>query len=71
MIKRGLYKLELSGEDAVIVYRTDKNIGRIGVVYSNKLKLFEYYLSYTIPNYIINESRQMITKQGGRDHEQS
>lgn len=69
MKKRELYKLELCGDtshqktsrDCVIVYRTDKNIGRIGFVYADSWRWSDN-ACYTIPVYILKEAREMIKK---------
>lgn len=51
------YRLELC-ESAVIIYRTDNNIGRIGLVFPDRIKK-EYY-SLPIPAYIVTQARQML-----------
>jgi len=51
MANRKLYRLEKDGDDAVIVFRTDKNYGRLGVVYPSGLVRGEYP-PYNIPEYI-------------------
>lgn len=66
-MKRKLYKLELCGDtsqqennrDCVIVYRTDRNIGRIGFVYADSWRWSDN-ACYTIPDYIMKEARKMI-----------
>ena len=57
MANRKLYRLEPSG-DGVIVYRTDHNYGRQGVVYSDRVR-FEY-TPYRIPQYIQDECRAIL-----------
>lgn len=57
MKKPELYRLEKS-DDAVIVYRTDNNYGRQGVVYKNTIR-FEY-TPYLIPKYIIDKCRELL-----------
>lgn len=57
MKNRKLYRLEKSN-DAVIVYRTDNNYGRQGVVWSDFIR-YEYS-PYFIPNYIIKECRNLL-----------
>ena len=68
-MKRETYKLELCGETShqknnrgtVIVYRTVRNIGRIGFVYSDTWRHSDNAM-HTIPDYIIKECRAMIEK---------
>ncbi|MCK5610706.1 hypothetical protein KAR91_53025 [Candidatus Pacearchaeota archaeon] len=66
-MKRELYRLELCGETSyqktnrhcVIVYRTDRNIGRIGFVYVDSWRHSDNNC-YTIPDYIQKEARALI-----------
>ena len=68
-MKRDTYKLELCGKTAhqkdnrgtVIVYRTVRNIGRIGFVYANSWRHSDNAM-HKIPNYILRECREMIEK---------
>lgn len=57
MKKPELYKLEKC-EDAVIVYRTDNNYGRQGVVFKHMIR-YEY-TPYLIPKYIIAKCHEML-----------
>lgn len=57
MKKRDLYHLAVES-DAVIVYRTDNNIGRIGVVFKNGTIRNEY--SEEIPAYIYAECLTLL-----------
>ncbi len=57
MKKPELYKLEKC-EDCVIVYRTDNNLGRQGVVFKTFVR--REYTPYIIPKYIIQKCRQLI-----------
>jgi hypothetical protein len=57
MKKSELYRLEKS-DNAVIVYRIDKNYGRQGVVYADYVR-YEY-TPYMIPQYIISKCREML-----------
>jgi len=57
MKNRELYKLELC-DDCVIVYRTDKNIGRIGIVFADRF--INEYNHYIPPQYILKECREML-----------
>lgn len=58
MKKPELYRLEKCN-DAVIVYRTDNNYGRQGVVYKDLIR-YEY-TPYAIPRYIIKKCLEMIS----------
>jgi len=58
MANRKLYKLELC-EDAVIVYRTDNNYGRQGVVFRNG-NIRKEYTTYVIPKYIETECHNIM-----------
>lgn len=58
MANRKLYRLELN-DNAVIVYRTDNNFGRQGVVFSDGSVCLEY-TPYTIPQYIIKEALAIL-----------
>lgn len=58
MANRKLYTLEKCG-DAVIVYRTDNNYGRQGVVYKNGHVRLEY-TPYAIPKYIQKEALNIL-----------
>ncbi len=66
MKKPELYKLEFCEDkvtpinNAVIVYRTDKNLGRQGVVYKNTIR-YEY-TPFSIPLYIIKECHKILTQ---------
>lgn len=58
--KRNLYRIELSKDkDCCIVYRTDNNYGRQGVVFKNGQIRFEY-TPYKIPKYIYNECIELL-----------
>ncbi len=59
MANRKLYSLELSGSDAVIVYRTDNDYGRQGVVFKSGSIRLEY-TPYAIPAYIERECRRIL-----------
>ncbi len=59
MANRRLYKLELNSE-AVIVYRTDNNYGRQGVVFSNGSVRIEH-TPRTIPQYIKREALAILS----------
>ncbi len=59
MKKRELYRLEKSGDDAVIVYRTDNNYGRQGVVFRSGGVRLEH-TPFTIPQYIKKEALQLL-----------
>ena len=52
-MKRKLYKLIPDGDDAILVYRVDKNIGRLGVVFKNGDSRLDRW-SAVIPGYIYN-----------------
>ena len=60
MAKRSLYRLELDIDDydSVIVYRTDNNYGRQGVVFMDDIRLEHH--PREIPDYIIREARRII-----------
>lgn len=59
MANRALYALELSGDDAIIVYRTDNNYGRQGVVFKSGLVRLEY-APHRIPQYIRGECKRIF-----------
>jgi hypothetical protein len=62
MTKRNLYRLELGvNKDCVIIYRTDRNLGRIGVYFKDKSFRHEYYSSIHIPKYIFNECNNLLS----------
>lgn len=56
MKKSSNYNLEMC-DGAVIVYRTDRNIGRIAVVFKDSIRL---ETSYKLPNYILNKAKGMM-----------
>ena len=58
MANRKLYKLELNN-NAVIIYRTAKNIGRQGVYFNNGIYRREYN-SRPLPQYIINTCKNIL-----------
>ena len=58
MKKREIYRLQLDG-NAVIVFRTDPNRGRQGVVFGDGTARSEYNQS-TIPKYIRDEAKQLM-----------
>lgn len=59
MANRELYRLVKDGDDCVIVYRTDHNYGRQGVVYIDGHSRVEYY-PYAIPDYIREECKNIL-----------
>jgi len=59
--KRYLYRIE-KFDDCCIVYRTDNNYGRQGVVYKNGQTKLEYTL-YKIPYYIYKECLELLNNQ--------
>ena len=58
MANRKLYKLELVG-DSVIVYRTDNNYDRQGVIFKDSSVRLEY-TPYAIPKYIKREALAIL-----------
>jgi len=58
MANRKLYKLELSG-DAIIVYRTDNNYGRQGVIFKDGT-IRKEYTPYALPQYIQREAFNIL-----------
>jgi len=58
MKKRYLYRIEQIN-DCCIVYRTDNNYGRQGIVYKNG-SIKKEYTPYTIPNYIVKECLNLL-----------
>lgn len=60
MANRKLYRLERSGADAVIIYRTDNNYGRQGVIFKNGDVRLEY-TPYSIPQYIKREALAIMS----------
>ena len=58
MANRELYRLE-KNSTGVIVYRTDNNYGRQGVVFSNGYVRLEY-TPYAIPKYIQKEALNIL-----------
>lgn len=59
MANRKLYRLERSGT-AVIIYRTDNNYGRQGVVFPSGHVRLEY-TPYAVPQYIQREALAILT----------
>lgn len=68
-MKRHLYNLVLddAGLDkpAVLVFRTDNNIGRIGVVFRFNVRYDQR--KPEIPKYIIQEARELLFKSAQKD----
>lgn len=58
MANRKLYSLEKC-IDAVIIYRTDNNYGRQGVVFRNG-QMRREYTPYAMPGYIIKECHSIM-----------
>lgn len=58
MANRKLYSLQ-KADDAVIVYRTDNNLGRQGVVFPSGYVKREYS-PYAIPKYIQREAMAIL-----------
>ena len=56
MKKLSNYDLEI-GDGAVIIYRTDRNIGRIAVVFKDSIR---FETSHRLPNYILNKAKGML-----------
>lgn len=63
MKNRSLYRIE-EYNDCCIIYRTDNNWGRQGVIFKNGNIRTEYppASSKGIPQYIINECIKLLTK---------
>ena len=59
MADRKLYRLELN-DGAVIVYRTDKNYGRQGVVFKDGT-IKKEYTPYAFPAYIVDEALRILS----------
>lgn len=58
MKKRNLYRIE-QFDNCCIVYRTDNNYGRQGIVYKNG-DVKKEYTPYTIPLYIKKECLELM-----------
>jgi hypothetical protein len=61
MAKRNLYRIE-KFDDCCIVYRTDNNYGRQGIVYKDGSIKLEY-TPYQIPLYIQKECLNLLNNQ--------
>ena len=56
MKKPNNYNFELC-DGAVIIYRSDRNIGRIAVVFKDSIRL---ETSHKLPNYVLNKAKGML-----------
>lgn len=61
MKKRNLYNLE-QHDDCVVVFRTDNNYGRLGVVFDNGVIRKDSSAVLNIPQYIYAECMDMLKK---------
>ena len=59
MANRRLYRLVLD-DGAVIVYRTDKNYGRQGVIFKDGT-IRKEHTPYSFPDYIVDEAARILS----------